>query len=68
MYDLTHPEWRPQNIYVRQEEINLYCIIKHWQQKFLYFHYKSVKLDQFCVDIIKYMYEHLAILSNLKSC
>ena len=22
----------------------------------------------FCVDKMKYMYEHLAILSNLKSC
>ena len=26
-WDLTHSEWRPQNIY-SQEEINLYCIIK----------------------------------------
>ena len=40
---LTHSEQRPQNIY-SQEEMSLYCIIK-WQQKFLYFHYKSVKLD-----------------------
>ena len=33
---------------------------------FFIFHYKSVKTWCFCVDKIKY--EHLAILSNLKSC
>ena len=36
------------NIY-SQEEINLYCIIKLASYiKFLYFHYKSVKLDVLC--------------------
>ena len=40
---LTHSERRPQNIY-SQEEMNLYCIIK-LETEFLYFRYKSVKLD-----------------------
>ena len=36
----------------------------NWQQKFLYFHYKSVKLDV----LGRQNNEHLAILFNLKSC
>ena len=50
-----------------QEEMNLYCIIKNWQQKVLYFHYKSVKLDILGRVVDKVKYEYLAILSNLKS-
>ena len=41
-------------------------VSSNWQHKFLYFHYKSVELDVYSVDKIKY--EHLAILFNLKSC
>ena len=37
----------------------------NWQHKFLYFHYKSVKLDVLCRPKKN---EHLATLSDLKSC
>ena len=54
---------KTQNIY-SQEEINLYCIIKLATEISLF----SLQISNlmFCVDKIKY--EHLAILSNLKSC
>ena len=58
---LTH-----QNIYSQSNRKYTSTVSSSWQQKFLYFHYKSVKTWMFCVDKIKY--EHLAILSNLKSC
>ena len=62
---LTHSERKPQHIY-SQEEINLYCIIKLiGKKKFFIFITNQYNL-MFCVDKIKY--EHLAILSNLKSC
>ena len=54
--------------YVSGEETSINLNVSkpvYWQHTFLYFHYKSVNL-MFCVDKIKY--EHLAILSNLKSC
>ena len=60
---LTHSEWRPQNIYSLEEKKPI--LLSNWHHKFLYFHYKSVKLDV-CLDKIKY--EHLSFLSNLKSC
>ena len=63
-WNLTHSEWRPQNIY-SQEEINLYCIIK-LATEISFISVQSSKTWMFCVDKIKY--EHLAILSNLKSC
>ena len=54
---------KTQNIY-SQEEINLYCIINLATEISLF----SLQISNlmFCEDKIKY--EHLAILSNLKSC
>ena len=68
---LTHSERRPQKskyLFPRGNKPLLYRAIvsSSWQHKFLYFHYKSVKLDVLYLDKIKY--EHLAILSNLKNC
>ena len=40
---LTHSERRPPNIY--SLEGNTSISSSNWQHKFLYFHYKSVKLD-----------------------
>ena len=62
----THSERRPQNIY-SQEEINLYCIIKLATEMSLF----SLQISKtwcfgYLIDKIKF--EHLAILSNLKSC
>ena len=59
---LTHSERRPQSIYSLEEKTSI--LSSNWQHKFLYSHYKSVKLDV-CLDKMKY--EHLAILSNLKN-
>ena len=61
---LTHSEQRPQNIYSK-EEIYLYFIIKLATEISL-FSLQISKTWTFCVDKIKY--EHLTILSNLKSC
>ena len=60
----SHSEQRPQNIY-SLEEINLYFIIKLATHISL-FSLQISKNLMFCVDEIKY--EHLAILSNIKSC
>ena len=44
--DLTHSERRPQNyLFLRGKT---YILSSNWQHKFLYFHYKSVKLDVLC--------------------
>ena len=59
---LTHSERRPPNIY-SQEELHLFCVIK--LATYFFFYYKSIKLD---VLGRQNKYEHLAILSNLKSC
>ena len=40
---LTHSERRPQNIFSLEEITSI--LSSNWQHKFLYFHYKSVKLD-----------------------
>ena len=64
-HPLSHSEWRPQNIY-SQEEINLYRLYHQiGNRNFFIFITNQLSL-MFCVDKIKY--EHLAILSNLKSC
>ena len=43
---LTHSEQRPQ-IFISKRKST--CIVSsNWQHKFLYFHYKSVKLDVLC--------------------
>ena len=62
---ITHSERRPQNIY-SQEELNLYCIIKLATGISLC----SLQIINlmFCIYIDTIKYEHLAILSNLKSC
>ena len=60
---LTHSERRPQ-IFIPKRK-STFIVSSNWQHKFLYFHYKSVKLNVLCRQI---KYEHLAILSNLKSC
>ena len=57
---ITHSEWRPQNIYPKRKWTSI--VSSNWQQKFLYFHYKSVKLD------VLGRQNKMAILSNLKSC
>ena len=60
-YDLTHSERRPQRFIPNRKSTSI--VSSNWQQKFLYFHYKSVKVDVLCRK-----YEYLAILSNLNSC
>ena len=53
------------NIFILKRKKPLF-LSSNWQHNFFYFHYKSVKLDVLCRQ--NKIYEHLAILSNLKSC
>ena len=55
----------PKYFHQSQEEIKFYCIIKLATEISLFSLQISTNL-MFCVD--KIVYEHLAILSNLKSC
>ena len=43
---LTHSEWRSQIFIPKRKSTSI--VSSNWQHKFLYFHYKSVKLDVLC--------------------
>ena len=45
-YPLTHTERRPQIFIPKRKSTSI--VSSNWQHKFLYFNYKSVKLDVFC--------------------
>ena len=46
---LTHSERRPQIFFPKRKQTSIQTIVSsNWQQKCLYFHHKSVKLDVLC--------------------
>ena len=62
---LTHSEWRPQNI-LKKKKTSIWS--SNWQHKFLYFHYKSVKLDVLCRQNKIWTYGHPFQSKMLQIC
>ena len=46
LFDLSHSERRPKIFIPKRKSTSI--VSSNWQHKFLYFHYKSVKLDVLC--------------------